>query len=111
MDDRPVERFAGYTSPYSTVAMPDLLLRLGELAAAFGLPPAVIEPMLPMATQDLLDQLAQIVPDDWQPLTVSQRLTPERFEDYLNALVTRAILAPPAEGRFDDRSAKVVGRR
>jgi hypothetical protein len=64
-----------------------------------------------MATQDLLDQLAQIVPDDWQPLTVSQRLTPERFEDYLNALVTRAILAPPAEGRVADRSAKVVGRR
>ena len=111
VDDRPVERFAGYTSPYSTVAMPDLLLRLGELAAALGLPPAVIEPLLPMATQDLLDQLAQIVPDDWQPLTVSQRLTPERFEDYLNALVTRGTLAPPAEPRFDEGRPRLVQRR
>ena len=97
VDHRPIERWAGYTSPYSTVSMPDLMLRLAELTEMFGLPGAVIEPLLPMAAQDLLDQLAQFVPDDWQPLMVSGRLTPERFEDYLNALVTRGILAPPAE--------------
>ena len=40
-------------------------------------------------------QASQFVADDWEPLTWSGRLTPARVGDYLQALVSRQILAPP----------------
>jgi hypothetical protein len=60
------------------------------------LPAELIEPMLPFALQDLLDQSAQFVPDDWQPLTWVSRLAALRIEDYLQALASRQILAAPS---------------
>ena len=38
---------------------------------------------------------SDIIPDDWESLTWSRRLTTTRVEDYLQALVARQILASP----------------
>ena len=90
-----LERFRGYTVGYPAALVPDLTLRLAELLEEMQLPADLIEPMLPFALQDLLDQSAQFVPDDWQPLTWVSRLAPLRVEDYMQALVSRQILAAP----------------
>ena len=65
------------------------------LLAVMRIPADVLEPMLMFAVQDVLDQTSQFVADDWEPLTWSGRLTTGRVEDYLQALVSRQILAPP----------------
>jgi hypothetical protein len=91
----PVERFRGYSVAYVAVMVADLPLRLAEVLAEMRIPADVLEPMLPFAVQDVLDQASQFVADDWEPLTWSGRLTPARVGDYLQALVSRQILAPP----------------
>jgi len=91
----PIERFRGYTVAYVAVMVSDLPLRLAELLAEMRIPADVLEPMLMFAVQDVLDQTSQFVADDWEPLTWSGRLTTGRVEDYLQALVSRQILAPP----------------
>jgi hypothetical protein len=80
---------------YVAVMVADLPLRLAEVLADMRIPADVLEPMLMFAVQDVLDQASQFVADDWEPLTWSGRLTPARVEDYLQALVSRQILAPP----------------
>jgi hypothetical protein len=91
----PIERFRGYSVAYVAVMVADLPLRLAEVLADMRIPADVLEPMLMFAVQDVLDQASQFVADDWEPLTWSGRLTPARVEDYLQALVSRQILAPP----------------
>jgi hypothetical protein len=91
----PIERFRGYTVAYVAVMVSDLPLRLAEVLAEMHIPADVLEPMLIFAVQDVLDQASQFIPDDWEPLTWSGRLTAARVEDYLQALVSRQILAPP----------------
>jgi hypothetical protein len=95
LDRGPVERFRGYSVAYVAVTVSDLPLRLAEVLAELQIPADVLEPMLAFAVQDLLDQASQFVADDWEPLTWSGRLTPARVGDYLQALVSRQILAPP----------------
>ena len=91
----PVERFRGYSVAYVAVMVSDLPLRLAEVLEEMRVPADVLEPMLMFALQDVLDQAAQFLADDWEPLTWSGRLKPARVEDYLQALVSRQILAPP----------------
>ena len=91
----PIERFRGYTVAYVAVMVSDLPLRLAEVLAEMRVPADVLEPMLMFAVQDVLDQTSQFVADDWEPLTWAGRLTPARVEHYLQALVSRQILAPP----------------
>lgn len=95
VDRGPVERFRGYSVAYAAVMVSDLPLRLAEVLAELRIPADVLEPMLMFGVQDLIDQASQFVADDWEPLTWSGRLTPARVEDYLQALVSRQILAPP----------------
>lgn len=91
----PIERFRGYSVGYVAGMVSDLPLRLAEVLAEMRIPADVLEPMLMFAVQDVLDQTAQFVADDWEPLTWSGRLTQARVGDYLQALVSRQILAPP----------------
>ena len=91
----PIERFRGYAVAYVAVMVSDLPLRLAELLAEMQIPADVLEPMLMFAVQDVLDQTSQFVADDWEPLTWSGRLKATRVEAYLQALVSRQILAPP----------------
>ena len=91
----PVERFRGYSVAYVAVMVSDLPLRLAEVLAEMRIPADVLEPMLVFAVQDVLDQASQFVAGDWEPLTWPGRLTPARVEDYLQALVSRQILAAP----------------
>ena len=95
VDRGPVERFRGYSVAYVAVMVSDLPLRLAEVLGEMRIPADVIEPMLMFGIQDVIDQASQFVADDWEPLTWSGRLTPARVEDYLQALVSRQILAPP----------------
>ena len=95
LDRSPIDRFRGYSIGYVAVMVSDLPLRLAELLAELRVPADVIEPMLPFGVQDLLDQAAQFTADDWESLTWSRKLTVTRVEDYLQALVSRQILAPP----------------
>ena len=95
LDRGPVERFRGYTVAYVAVMVSDLPLRLAEVLAELRIPADVLEPMLMFALQDVLDQTSQFVADDWEPLTWSGRLTTARVEAYLQALVSRQILAAP----------------
>ena len=97
VDRWPIDRFRGYSTGYTAVAAADLPLRLAELLDEMRVPADLIEPMLVFAVRDLLDQTAQFVADDWQPLTWSNRLSTARVEDYLQALLARQILAPPGK--------------
>ena len=97
VDREPVDRFLGYSTGYVAAALSDLSLRLAEILAGMRVPASVIEPVLPFAVQDVLDQAAQFLPDDWEALSWAGRLTPERVEDYLQALVSRRVLAPPSD--------------
>lgn len=100
----PIERFMGYRAGYVASVGADLPLRLAEILADMRLPVSLLEPMLPFAIQDVLDQAAQFLPDDWEPLSWAGHLTSARVDQYLQALVARHVLvlsdAPRAqEGR------------
>ena len=95
LDRGPLERFRGYAVGYAPAMVSDLPLRLAEVLAELHVPADVIEPMLMFAVQDVLDQAAQFAADDWETLTWSGRVSPLRVEDYLQALVSRRILAAP----------------
>jgi hypothetical protein len=103
VDRRPVDRFGGYTHGQTAASIPDLILRLAELLDELRLPGSLIEPALPMAVQDALDNADQFVSDDWEPLSRPSGLPIERLEDYLQVLVARRILAPPANQRLESR--------
>jgi hypothetical protein len=92
---QPVERFRGYAIGHASTAVVDLFLRLAEVLTQMQLPTVLIEPMLPFAIQDALDQADQLHPDDWEPLTWAGLVTDARVEQYLQALVARHILAAP----------------
>jgi hypothetical protein len=74
----------------------DIRLRLAELVAELGLPFSVVSLLVPLATQDWLDQVQQASNDDWPPLALwPARLTRDRVEAYLLSLVSNGVLATP----------------
>jgi hypothetical protein len=95
VDRRPVERFRGYAVGHADAAAAEVFLRLAEILTQMQLPLTLIEPMLPFAIQDALDQSDQFLPDDWEPLTWAGLLPEARVDQYLQALLAWHILAAP----------------
>jgi hypothetical protein len=106
VDRRPVDRFRGYAVGHMDAAAAEVLLRLAEILTQMQLPTTLIEPMLPFAIQDALDQSDLFLSDDWEPLTWTGRLPDVRVEQYLQALLARHILAAPDKSPLPDGSVR-----
>jgi hypothetical protein len=73
----------------------DLAVQLSVLLAEAQLPQSLIEPLLPMAVQDLIDHAMPFGFNDWEAYTWPRGLTRARVEDYLQELVRQRLLTAP----------------
>lgn len=93
---RPVEELSTYpTSGVMVRELLDLQIRLIEVLQEIGLPPKLMEALLPLAVTEALGSIFQMHAGDWAALRVSSLLTRDRVEEYLLALVADGILAAP----------------
>jgi hypothetical protein len=92
---RAPEDWLGRTASLAASVSSDLPLRLTELLASLGLPHALLEPLLPMALQDVIDHATQISTADWEAFAWPRHLDAARVEDYMLALVADGLLAAP----------------
>jgi hypothetical protein len=66
----------------------DLNLRAAALLADFGVPATLFPAVMALATQDYIDSIPLLYPDDWAALAGRvSALTRERVEDYVSAVV------------------------
>jgi hypothetical protein len=80
--------------------IPDLTLKVTEWLAEKKLPAALLPALLALATQDLLDEARPSDGRDWFAIVrAPDRMTRERFEDYVSALTTEGPLVPAAESK------------
>jgi hypothetical protein len=79
--------------------IPNLPLRLGEHLRALELPVWLVPVLLPVATQDWIDNAGQVSSGDWEASAGwLRRLSRERVEEYLLSLIAARVLVPPAVG-------------
>jgi hypothetical protein len=80
----------------------DLNLRVAIVLSELHLPAALARDVLASATQDYVDRVKPLYPDDWLTLVRSAQALPlSRIEDYLGALTANGPLLPytsPEEG-------------
>jgi len=100
---RAPEDWLGRTASLAASVSPDLPLRLTELLAQLRLPHALLEPMLPMALQDAIDNARQISTADWEAFAWPRHLPGSRVEDYMLALLADGKLAAPRDPRRGSR--------
>jgi hypothetical protein len=95
-DPRRVDDLRGRRGGARAALLTDLRLRLAEVVHELGLPLDVVSLLVPMATQDWLNQARQAWVDDWEAVAHwPARLSSERIEAYLLHLVSSGILSPP----------------
>jgi len=91
------DELRGRESGVLIAVLPNLPLRLAEHLRDLDLPPALLPTLLPVAIQDWIDQANQSGPADWESSAGwLRRLSRERVEEYLLALVSTGVIAPPA---------------
>jgi hypothetical protein len=75
--------------------VPDLNLRVAAALAELKLPAALARGVLAAATQDYVDRVKPLYPDDWLTLVRSaQAFSIERIQDYVAALTINGPLVP-----------------
>lgn len=94
---RPPEDWLGRTASLAASVSSDLPLRLTELLAELHLPHALLEPLLPMALQDVIDHTRQISTADWEAFAWARHLPSSRVEEYMLALLADGMLAAPRD--------------
>ena len=95
-EPRRVDDLRGRRGGVRASLLTDLTLRLAEVVHGLGLPLEVVALLVPMATQDWLDQANQVWIEDWEAVAQwPARLSNERVEAYLLHLVSSGILSPP----------------
>jgi hypothetical protein len=93
------EDLRGRESSPLLAVLPNLTMRLAEHLRALELPQSLMAALLPVAVQDWMDQVSQIMTDDWESSAGwLRRLTRERVEDYLLTLLSAGMLLTPAPG-------------
>jgi hypothetical protein len=84
--------------------VPDLNLRLADRLAALRLPASLLRGVLAAATQDYIDQVRPIHPNDWMTLVrTAQALTDDRIDDYIAALTADGPLVAERSTASADR--------
>src|SRR5262249_45121149 len=85
--------------PIRTVAaaVADLNLRVAVALKQLRLPAALVKGVLAAATQDFVDPVKPLYPDDWLTMVrTAQEVPPSRIEDYVAALTANGPLVPDA---------------
>jgi hypothetical protein len=73
-------------------------LRLAEAAKTAGVPPIVVNDLMPIAAGDWLAHTDPYANDDWEALTLwPKRLDVDAIDAYLMQLVSTGVLAPIEE--------------
>lgn len=89
----PQELLGRAANGFVAAVVPDLALRIAELLSEHDLPAALARGILGAAAQDLVDETQPLHHADWQTVAASaQRLTRERFADYVSALASNGPL-------------------
>jgi hypothetical protein len=80
--------------------VPDLTLRVAELLDELEAPAALLPAVLSLATQDFIDEVPALYPDDWPAAVAYARaVTRERVEDYIASLTATGPLRPASANR------------
>ncbi len=95
----PADDIRAYWQFGTMAAVADVLaLRLAEAAKTAGVPPIVVNDLMPIAAGDWLARTDPYANDDWEALTLwPKRLDVDAIDAYLMQLVSTGVLAPIEE--------------